>query len=117
MNQSGKLTVTNQAGATVRTAPSTGAGSIRLASAGTVFDFQGTLELEGGDIWAVLTAKDPVTGHPWRYGPAETVAFIAVYVKGTPYCKLTVDESNGTFEQGWNACLDSLGELLPTLRK
>lgn len=115
--KTGELTVINQQGVTIRTAPNTGAGSIRLARAGTVLEYQSIIELSGGDKWALLTSIDPEKAFPWHYGTSETVAFVAVYVKGVEYCKVHPDEKEGTFADGWNACLVSMGDLLPSLRK
>lgn len=111
------LTITNPKGANVRIGAGTGAGIIRLAKAGKIFDYVVTIPYENGDIWAILTATDPDTARPWRQGNAQTAAFVAVYVGGVEYAKMTPGPDSDDYRRGYNAAMGEVNEFTAKMRK
>jgi hypothetical protein len=111
-----RLTITNQKGATIRTAAGTGAGIIRPAANGTVLDYQFILNAPNGDQWALLTSIDPVTNREWRFGGDRTFAYVAVYVNGVNYADLQPDPTTPT-DKLWNELIDKLITVLQGMKK
>jgi len=108
------LIITNPRGATIRTAPNTGGGSIRSIPSGAKLECQAVLTSPNGDKWALLSPIDPDTNHAWRFGSALTSAYIAVYVSGADYASVQDDESGGVDR---NAVIDECIEALRKLKR
>lgn len=122
MEPSGKrLAVTNPKGATVRIGIGTGAGAIRAAKPGEVFEYD-SLVPQDGDTWALLTSFDPKIGKPWRYGKDLVKAYVAVNVNDVQYVEFLatspVPYPTGTdfqlgYKTGWNECLENIHFSIP----